>query len=273
MTIADSGWGEIWLSAFRLKTKWALPSTLPLEFPSAFLPSWRIFQWCYGLFFCFLFCERSTIVHVTGPLRPHAYFRDNSQGPLSSPLASNNRGLHFGVRTSLWVGAHFWATSFMFTKGEIPFPQWGALDYISVRQHLLVSTVMFLPWGPAEMSKTHPGTHYDSSSERLQGILCGGFWLLVSLNSSGIHCCFVVLVAKSCLTLCDCMDCSLPGFSVHGISQAGILEWVAILFSRASSQLRDWTFLHSQVDSLPLSHQGSPHSASNSLWGVILFLS
>ena len=33
----------------------------------------------------------------------------------------------------------------------------------------------------------------------------------------------------------DPMDCSLPGFSVHGISQAVILEWVAIFFSRGSS--------------------------------------
>ena len=44
-----------------------------------------------------------------------------------------------------------------------------------------------------------------------------------------------------CPTLCDPMDCSLPGFSVHGILQARILEWVAIPFSRRSSQRRDWT--------------------------------
>ena len=37
------------------------------------------------------------------------------------------------------------------------------------------------------------------------------------------------------------MDCSLPGYSVHGIFQARTLEWVAIFFSRRSSQLRDWT--------------------------------
>ena len=37
--------------------------------------------------------------------------------------------------------------------------------------------------------------------------------------------------AQSCLTLCDPMDCSLPDSSVHGISQAWILEWVAISFS------------------------------------------
>ena len=48
-------------------------------------------------------------------------------------------------------------------------------------------------------------------------------------------------VTKSCLTLCDPMDCSLPGCSVHGILQARIQEWVAISFSKGSSQCRDQT--------------------------------
>ena len=38
-------------------------------------------------------------------------------------------------------------------------------------------------------------------------------------------------VAQSCPTLCDPMDCSLPGSSIHGIFQARVLEWVAIAFS------------------------------------------
>ena len=46
-------------------------------------------------------------------------------------------------------------------------------------------------------------------------------------------------VAQSCPTLCDPMDCSPPGSSVHGIFQARILEWVAISFSRGSSPPRD----------------------------------
>ena len=45
-----------------------------------------------------------------------------------------------------------------------------------------------------------------------------------------------VLVAQSCPSLCDPMDYSSPGFSVHGILQARILEWVAILLSRGSSR-------------------------------------
>ena len=50
-----------------------------------------------------------------------------------------------------------------------------------------------------------------------------------------------VKVAQSCPTLCNPVDCSLPGFSVHGILQARILEWVAISLSRGSSRPRDRT--------------------------------
>ena len=53
--------------------------------------------------------------------------------------------------------------------------------------------------------------------------------------------CHGVLVTQSCLTLCNPMDCSPPSFTVHGILQARILEWVAISFCRGPSWLRDWT--------------------------------
>ena len=52
------------------------------------------------------------------------------------------------------------------------------------------------------------------------------------------------LVAQSCLTLCDPMNCSPPGSSVHGILQARILEWVAISSSRGSFRAKDWTHIH-----------------------------
>ena len=48
-------------------------------------------------------------------------------------------------------------------------------------------------------------------------------------------------VAQSCPTLCDPVDCSLPGFSIHGILQSRILEWVTISFSRGSSWPRGQT--------------------------------
>ena len=53
----------------------------------------------------------------------------------------------------------------------------------------------------------------------------------------------VVLVTQLCPTLCDPMDCSPPGSSVHEIFQASILEWVAISFSRGSYQPRDQTWV------------------------------
>ena len=59
-----------------------------------------------------------------------------------------------------------------------------------------------------------------------------------------------VKVAQSCLTLCDPMD-----YTVHGILQVRILEWVAIPFSRGSSQPRS---LALQVDALPAEPPGKP---------------
>ena len=67
------------------------------------------------------------------------------------------------------------------------------------------------------------------------------------------------VAAQSCMTICDPMDCSPPGSSVHGTLQARILEWGAMPSSRGSSQARDWT----QVSNITgrffyqLSHRGS----------------
>ena len=99
-----------------------------------------------------------------------------------------------------------------------------------------------------------------------------------TLNSSSVsgH---ITVCAQSCLTLCDPMDCNLPGSSVHGISQARILECVATSHSRGSSQPRDLTcissnphllhLLHRQVDSLPLASPGKPKSHhSINVWSM-----
>ena len=62
----------------------------------------------------------------------------------------------------------------------------------------------------------------------------------IRIDSTSIVC---VLLAQSCLILCDSVDCSQPGSSVHGILKGRILEWVAILFSRGSSRPRNWTWV------------------------------
>ena len=67
--------------------------------------------------------------------------------------------------------------------------------------------------------------------------------LVLALSYCKILCLYSLcsLVTQSCPTLCDPMDCRLPGSSFHGILQARVLEWVAISFSRGYSQPRDWT--------------------------------
>ena len=62
---------------------------------------------------------------------------------------------------------------------------------------------------------------------------------------------------KLVASFCDPVDFSPPGFSIHGIPQARILEWVAIPFSRGSSQPRDGSPAL-QADSLPSKPPGKP---------------
>ena len=72
----------------------------------------------------------------------------------------------------------------------------------------------------------------------------------------------VLSVDQSCPTLCDLMDCSPPGFCVHRISQARILEWVAISFSISPGDLPDPEIepgsLALKADSLPTELQRKP---------------
>ena len=68
---------------------------------------------------------------------------------------------------------------------------------------------------------------------------------------------------QSCVTLCDSVNCSPPGSSVHGILQARILEWAAMPSSRRPSRPRDCTlvsgiYLCRQVCSLPPAPPGKP---------------
>ena len=71
----------------------------------------------------------------------------------------------------------------------------------------------------------------------------------------------VCVHAQLCPTLCDIMDDSPPGSSVHSIRQARILEWVAIPFSRGSSWPRDRTWVSHNAGRFfsHLNHPGSQH--------------
>ena len=73
-------------------------------------------------------------------------------------------------------------------------------------------------------------------------------------------------VAQSFPTVCSHMDCSLPGFSVHGIFQARVPEWVAISFSKGFIfPTQGWNpcLLHCRQRLYALNHQGSPTIVGN----------
>ena len=100
---------------------------------------------------------------------------------------------------------------------------------------------------------THSGLHFcDSSQPSQPDVPATGLWnstigidfrtLLTHILLLQLSFLFVCLFFnKPCLTLCDPMDCSPPGSTVHGIFQAIILEWVAISSSRRYSWPRDQT--------------------------------
>ena len=70
-----------------------------------------------------------------------------------------------------------------------------------------------------------------------------------------------VIVTQSCLTLCDPMDSSLPGSSVHGILQASVLEWVTISFFKFTEELVKGA--SNMYPNFPNSHNPSEHSGGN----------
>ena len=124
------------------------------------------------------------------------------------------------IRCSRWEGMSLdpWPKG-----GVLPFPGWVA--------HF--AQVILIPeeWKTAAVCCGYHGT---------AGLLCN-FLVFISSHNSSYICCWWCLVTKLCPTLCDPMDCNLPGSSVHGILRARTLEWGAISFSRGSSPPRDWT--------------------------------
>ena len=77
---------------------------------------------------------------------------------------------------------------------------------------------------------------------------------------------YMCMSLQSCWTLCNLMDCGLPGSSVHGIPQARILEWVVDSSSKGSSQPRDQShiFYVSCIGGQILYHTGSQSAKSQS---------
>ena len=101
-------------------------------------------------------------------------------------------------------------------------------------------------------------------SQRLNPSLLHCRWILCPLShqwdSHEYHECRHAKLLQLCPTLCNFMDCSPPGSSIHGIFQTRILECVAISFSRGFSPPRDQTQVSRIADSLTPEPPGKPYS-------------
>ena len=109
------------------------------------------------------------------------------------------------------------------------------LDSLGMCNTVLEAWAYCVPFSTPAESKSHPS---------ISSKLCLRIFHLTSVaKKAKILTSSESEVTQSCLTLCDPVDCSLPGFSVHGIFLARVLEWVAISFSRGSCRPRDWTWI------------------------------
>ena len=97
------------------------------------------------------------------------------------------------------------------------------------------------------------------------------------INNHSLDQLFYFSVAQLCPTLCDPMDYSLPGSSLHGIFQARVLEWIAVSFSGdlLDPGIEPWSPAL-QADSLPFALQGSPRLQlpleSSKIWVLKIYL-
>ena len=153
-----------------------------------------------------------------------------------------------------------WLPTHPHFRGRLPFTSASCMSGA-----LSISPLVFIaiPWGRPSLLLFHSWENWGSeevfdffsfSHSLIKYCVCVCVCMCVCVCA----CVCVYSVIQSCPILCDPMDCSPPGSSIHGISQARILEWVAISFSRGSSSPHLLRLLALQVNSLPLSHQGSP---------------
>ena len=128
--------------------------------------------------------------------------------------------------------------------------EWDLLTEVAI--NFITSTIVWPQVKNRGGTQPHPSTEHwikDLLSKAPPIRTRSSFPLSLSLPSGSFHNPLILIhqrvkwseVTQLCQTLCDPMDCSLPGSSAYGIFQAIVLEWIAISFSRGSSPPRDWT--------------------------------
>ena len=120
--------------------------------------------------------------------------------------------------------------------------QWFVASDLNNWSYRYVGFFWFCPWRASDL-KQHTPLLWTPLTSSIRAVSCTGRTResFPVLQFYDFHVSGESEVAQSCPTLCDLMDCSPPGSSVHGIFQARILEWVAISFSRGSSGPRGQT--------------------------------
>ena len=134
---------------------------------------------------------------------------------------------HSAMSTSLVPQrlSHYGLLSLGFSRQEY----WNEMPYPTPRD-LLDPEID--PGSPAPQADSLPSEHQGSPW------CCSHFGTLLVPKQTQIPWCVKTLVIQLCPTLHNAMDCSLPGFSIHGIPQARILEWVEISFPKVL-----WTYI------------------------------
>ena len=155
----------------------------------------------------------------------------------------------------LWVSEKMDAKVWERCRDFIGQKQWPQNTLCGQRPRLLVMYCL-LAWWP-ERLLCHNDESFDFRIRKHIGMLMPSHWICWRAAAKSL---------QLCPTLCDPMDCSLPGFSVHGIHQARTLEWVAISFSLAEGLTRfqfplwDYALSHREQDVCGLSEAHMKHS-------------
>ena len=158
------------------------------------------------------------------------------------------RGDTLAQDTNQWVCILFYCSC----CGKVPWTQWfrttdvcflTTLEALSPRSRCQPLVSLWTLWKKNLFQTRSLALAAFSLSLCIIFFLCASLCPNIPFYKDTRHIGLQEKVAQSCPTLCDPMDCSLPGSSVHGILQARILEWVAMPSSRGSSWSRGWTYI------------------------------
>ena len=140
--------------------------------------------------------------------------------------------VHMSIYTSFSlqsINKHYWHTTG---------PTAIAQEWVRNKEVWLEKFSQMIPQEPVFLQWLLPSPMFSMTwGKEVSAFWEGQLWLHRLINTLVLMC----SDAQSCPVLCDAVDCSQPGSSVHGILQARILKRAAISSSRGSSQPRDWT--------------------------------